>query len=294
MAINKIKSTSIEDDAITSAKVADGVISAADVADGTITSAKLSYPLTTFSSTGIDDNATSTAITIDSSENVGINQTSPEQKLDVNAIAQIKTQTSSTRRLRIKDSVTSKYFDIGVGITSSQPNLIFYDEADERMRIDSSGHAIIPGGVTLGTSAGTYNAANTLDDYEEGTWQVDFTISGSSIGSFNNRSAYYTKIGNVVYVNASTQYTGSSLTGSYIVGQGLPFTISSQNKTGVSGTYQLGPGSGSTNQSVGSAGGWNEQDDFFMVPGGQSQDRYINAWTQNYYINVAFWYYTDA
>jgi hypothetical protein len=36
-------------------------------ADGTVTSAKLSYPLTTFSSTGIDDNATSTAITIDSS-----------------------------------------------------------------------------------------------------------------------------------------------------------------------------------------------------------------------------------
>ena len=41
MAISKIKSTSIEDDAITSAKVADGVISAADVADGTLTNAKL-------------------------------------------------------------------------------------------------------------------------------------------------------------------------------------------------------------------------------------------------------------
>jgi hypothetical protein len=162
------------------------------------------------------------------------------------------------------------------------------------MRIDSSGHAIIPAGVTLGTSAGTYNAANTLDDYEEGTWEVDFTISGSSIGSFNNRSAYYTKIGNVVYVNASTQYTGSSLSGSYIVGGGLPFTISSQNKTGVAGTYNLAPGSGSTAQSVGTAGGWNEQDDFFMVPGGEGGDRYLNKWSQNYYMNVAFWYYTDA
>ena len=41
MALSKIKSNSIADDAITSDKVADGVISAADVADGTLTSAKL-------------------------------------------------------------------------------------------------------------------------------------------------------------------------------------------------------------------------------------------------------------
>jgi hypothetical protein len=40
--------------------------------------------LTGFTSTGIDDNATSTAITIDSSENVGIGTTSPSVPLEVN------------------------------------------------------------------------------------------------------------------------------------------------------------------------------------------------------------------
>ena len=49
MAISKIKSNSIADDAITSAKVADGVISAADVADGTLTSAKLASGVTDLS-----------------------------------------------------------------------------------------------------------------------------------------------------------------------------------------------------------------------------------------------------
>lgn len=43
--------------------------------DGSVTSAKISYPLTTFSSTGIDDNATSTAITVDANQNVGIGTT---------------------------------------------------------------------------------------------------------------------------------------------------------------------------------------------------------------------------
>ena len=51
--------------------------------DGTVTSAKITYPLTTFSSTGIDDNADALAITIDSSENVGIGTSSPSAKLHV-------------------------------------------------------------------------------------------------------------------------------------------------------------------------------------------------------------------
>ena len=41
--------------------------------DGTVTSAKINYPLTTFSSTGIDDNATANALTIDSSSNLQFN-----------------------------------------------------------------------------------------------------------------------------------------------------------------------------------------------------------------------------
>jgi hypothetical protein len=56
-------------------ELGDNSVTTAKIADGNVTSAKLSYPLTTFSSTGIDDNATSTAITIDASENVLINTT---------------------------------------------------------------------------------------------------------------------------------------------------------------------------------------------------------------------------
>ncbi len=50
---------------------------------GSVTGGMMSYPLTNFSSTGIDDNATSTAITIDNSENVGIGTSSPSTALDV-------------------------------------------------------------------------------------------------------------------------------------------------------------------------------------------------------------------
>ena len=44
-------------------------INSLGIPDNTIVSADLDYPLTGFSSTGITDNATSTALTIDSSGN---------------------------------------------------------------------------------------------------------------------------------------------------------------------------------------------------------------------------------
>lgn len=48
-------------------------ITTAMLKNNAVTSAKLTYPLTTFSSTGIDDNASANALTIDSSSNLQFN-----------------------------------------------------------------------------------------------------------------------------------------------------------------------------------------------------------------------------
>jgi len=59
MTISKIKTASIDDDAITSAKIATGVVSASDVADGTLTTAKLADSAITTAK--INDSAITTA-----------------------------------------------------------------------------------------------------------------------------------------------------------------------------------------------------------------------------------------
>jgi len=99
-----------------------------------------------------------------------------------------------------------------------------YSSTSEVMRIDSDGHVIAPYGVTLGTAVGTYNAANTLDDYEEGTWTA--TSGGSSIGGGN-----YRKIGNFVYADLVIDTNSLSITSF----SGLPFSISGAN--GYSGGF---------------------------------------------------------
>ena len=98
----------------------------------------------------------------------------------------------------------------------------------EAMRIDSSGHLIAPYGITLGTAVGTYAAANTLDDYEEGTWTVALASSGTqptyNFTSTSGGGASYIKVGRMVtiffdrYVNITVAGTGN------VRITGLPFS----------------------------------------------------------------------
>ena len=70
--------------------------------------------------------------------------------------------------------------------------------------------------------------ANTLDDYEEGTWTPVIGGSGGTSGqTYSIQNGYYTKIGNRVIVNAYMTLTAKGTITSTLQLQGLPFTSSS-------------------------------------------------------------------
>lgn len=89
----------------------------------------------------------------------------------------------------------------------------------ERMTLDADGHLIVPAGVTLGTAAGTYNADNTLDDYEEGAFTLTVTASGYTISAQENR---YTKIGNRVFLTGSVTFSAIGTNDSQVTFTGVP------------------------------------------------------------------------
>jgi len=111
-------------------------------------------------------------------------------------------------------------------------HLSFGTSGAERMRIDSSGHAIIPAGVTLGTAAGVYSAANTLDDYETGSFTPTFTSTGTNPSGITydptvGNEGHYTKIGKVVHIQINIRTDAISNKGSgNLQVSGLPFVSS--------------------------------------------------------------------
>jgi hypothetical protein len=82
-------------------------------------------------------------------------------------------------------------------------------------------------GITF-TATQTPNAdANTLDDYEEGTWTPTLVSTGGGAPSYSTREGRYYKIGGIVYVFGIIQISGTLPAGNYTRIQGLPFTQSS-------------------------------------------------------------------
>ena len=132
----------------------------------TIVESDLSYPLTNFSSTGIDDNATSTSITIDSSQNVGIGTTSPSGVLAV---------TDGANGLIVGQSGENFY-------SGNTHRFFSQNYTTEHMRIDSSGN------IRVGTGAPSAKLHVTGDNL--GSTQYD----KSQLGWFHHYN------GNVSYL----------------------------------------------------------------------------------------------
>ena len=125
----------------------------------------------------------------------------------------------------------------------------------ERMRIHSGGVVSIPNGIELGSGVDA-TAANTLDDYEEGTF--DPTITANSGGSITLNSGYntlsYTKIGRIVHISGQIRVSSvSSPVGNTNI-TNLPFTAQSTTEQGRAGAncfyYDASAGSGNYYRAV--------------------------------------------
>ncbi len=163
-----------------------------------------------------------------STERLGIGTSNPSDELHLARANDPRlridaTATGVASNLLLVNSADNLYAQI----ENDGSELVFKTQATERMRINSSGHLIVPNGVTLGTAVGTYAAAKTLDDYEEGTWIP--VIQGSSTagtGTYSAQYGSYTKVGNAVTFTARVAWSAHTGAGNMLVA-GLPFNSSS-------------------------------------------------------------------
>ena len=110
------------------------------------------------------------------------------------------------------DSAGSFVFDVAA--TGAADSAISWTTG---LEVLNDGRARAKNGLLFGTDTA---AANALDDYEEGTW----TPTIAQVGTFSVQSAIYTKVGNVVTVQAYLEMGVNTGSGSQAVIGGLPFT----------------------------------------------------------------------
>jgi hypothetical protein len=155
---------------------------------------------------------------------VGIGTASPAVDLEVEAVT--TNGLARIGQLQFKDS-SGNYTasSDGVHIFPFSDGIMYHDNYDggfafrpsgtEKVRIDSDGLKF----------NGDTAAANALDDYEEGTW----TPSVSTASTTHSATGLYTKVGNVVSIQATIHFTQSGTVFGSI--SGLPFAVSSLNYT---------------------------------------------------------------
>ena len=84
-------------------------------------------------------------------------------------------------------------------------------------------------GITFPATQVPSADANTLDDYEEGTWTPTIQgLSTAGTASYTARHGFYTKIGNLVTLNFYIAYNSATGTGGFSI-TGLPFASAGSN-----------------------------------------------------------------
>ena len=169
---------------------------------------------------GISSSADATAMTIDSSERVGIGETSPTSALHVKGGAGANIAIQST---------AGAHWRIGDAVGSSNGILVIRDHTNSANRIEilANGKTQIAQGVTFGSDTAD---ANTLDDYEEGTWTATMIGSAANPSSSVTQNGNYIKIGLQVYVTVAFANVNTAGASGEIRITGLPFTPSPGNQ----------------------------------------------------------------
>ena len=154
-----------------------------------------------FTSQGIDDNADGTAITIDSSEKVGIGTSSPSQLLDVvGSSANIRVAESSGGDLRINVSGSTG----GIGTHSNHP-LLFRTNSAVCMQIHSNGK-ITQGTTAIDGTGGITFAPNADGDTAHLRWNKA-TSSSTGAVIFNHNGSFK---GGISYSSSGVTFSTSS------------------------------------------------------------------------------------
>jgi hypothetical protein len=128
-------------------------------------------------------------------------------------------------------------------IRTASGYVVLADGSGNRMLSSANGYSTALGnsavpqsgtGITFPATQSASSDANTLDDYEEGTWTPGVTFSGGTTGlTYASQNGSYVKIGRFVYASFNLQLSNKGSSSGSVQVTGLPFTVSSSVGFGI-------------------------------------------------------------
>lgn len=202
--------------------------------------------------------APATSLTLDSGGRLGIGNSTPS---NYQAVAnQLVVGLTGNNGITVVSGTTGTgnlFFGDGTNGTEGYRGVVQYDHsldcmnlatgATTRATLDSSGNLLVgvatananggvlqlSSGITFPATAVAATDANTLDDYEEGTWTPTQGAGLTVVGAFSS-SGRYTKIGRSVSISGRLSgSTSIATTAGTIMMTGLPFTVAELTAVGL-------------------------------------------------------------
>ena len=154
---------------------------------------------------------------------------------------------SATNGLAFKDTAdqTGTQFLAFLNSAGSQLGSIEKYDTNSAIRISNVGAIKFPATQSASSDA------NTLDDYEEGTWTPTFTAATAPTGvGYDAQSGSYTKIGNTVHLRFGLKLNSKGSGGSGVVRiGGLPF-LSENINSYIEPNFSVGTGGNTTSSAL--------------------------------------------
>jgi len=187
-------------------------------------------------------------VRVTSAGDVGIGTSSPEAKFHISGTGDLYAKVESTgSQAGIKfETTTAGTSEYGILADSSEV-LRFYDFKNGSEPVRFNRYGIGLGGTTPSSGMGiTFPAtqsastdANTLDDYEEGTWTPVLTNGTTNVTSYFFQGGSYVKIGKQVWITIQMSVNTVGISSGNIKITGLPFTAGEIPPTGGSTAYVI-------------------------------------------------------
>ena len=237
--------------ALTAADPANDVIPIVDISDTSMAASGTTKKISVNNILGASGTATLASATItgdltvdtstlkvDATNNrVGILTASPAYALDVAGAGnfqQLRVSNSGATNIGLVNTTSGLTYSLYSANSASNgfDGFGILDGTSYVLRINTNGALVLTGGTVGASGVGiafpatqvASSDANTLDDYEEGTWTP--TIKGTSTagtGTYSVQVGTYTKVGRVVYFQGRLTWSAHTGTGDMQIA-GIPFT----------------------------------------------------------------------